>query len=396
MRSLATSTSAGGRMRLLATLVSLTATIGLLSLLPTATAQAGTPAVTVPPASDVEAVLEQTPLGALTAGKLAEVLAQVKGLEGLEPGKLKEALEKVIAELSAKGATLEELLKGGGGASKLEEKLHEVLGPLASKLEELLGGNPRKELEEALGSTNVSEIVGKLLGGSPEPQALIAQILQALGPEQVQSLIGSLPSGEPFSKSTVEELAHKLGTSPEALAGQFGKTVEQLPATALALTAPLKNGEALAAVKAAEGITFGVVKSSTETVGLTGGNGGTGGSGTPGATVTVTTSTPAPAGSAATVKGRKLRVLSHKVKGAVATIVLEVPSAGNLSAGGRGVRSIKRETAKAERVTIHPSLTKAGTSALRKHHRRYKVPVKVSFKPVSGASSAVSVPLTYT
>jgi hypothetical protein len=395
MRSLATGNPAGRRLRLLAALVSALATIAALSLVPTAGARTGAPSVTLPPAGEVESVLGQTPLGSLTAGKLAEALSQAEGLEGVEgvePGALQEALEKVIAELTGKGATLGELLKGGEGAAKLEEALDEVLGPLASKLNEVLGGNPRQKLEEALGGTPVGELIGKLLEGSPEPQDVIAQILQALGPERLQNLLGSVLSGEPFSAQTVEELADRLGTTAAALGAQFGKNAEQLPATAMALTAPLKDGDVLAAVKATEGVTLGVIHSSDETLGRTGGNGAPGSNGAPGASTTTTTT---PAAAASTPKPAKVKVLSHKVKGATATIVLLVPSAGALSAGGKGVRSIKRQAAKSEKVTIHPSLTKAGISALRKHHRRYKVPVKVSFKPVGGAASAVTVPLTY-
>ncbi len=397
MRSLAVNTSAGGRLRLLAALALTAASFGLLSLLPTAAAQASPAATVTPvPAGEVEALLGKTPLGALTAGKLAETVSRLEGFEHLEAAKVQEALEKVIAELTGKGASLEELLRGEG-AAKLEQKLHEVLGPVAVKLEELLGGNPRTKLEEILHSAGASELIGKLLGGSPEPQALIAQILQAIGPERLQGLVGSALTGEPFVRSTLEELAHRLATTSEALAGQFGKTVEQLPGSSLALTAPLKNGETLGVLNAARGVTLGTIKSVTETVGATGGTGGPGASGTPGATVTVTTTsaTPSTKGSVAGAKAGKLRVISHKVKHANATIVLEVPGAGRLAAGGRGIHSISRETAQAERVTIHPSLTRAGSSSLRKHHRRLKVPVKVTFRQVGGPTSTVTVPLTY-
>ncbi len=55
-----------------------------------------------------------------------------------------------------------------------------------------------------------------------------------------------------------------------------------------------------------------------------------------------------------------------------------------------------RETAKAERVTLHPALTRAGASSLRRHHRRSpKVPIRVSFRPVSGAAPSATVPLVY-
>jgi hypothetical protein len=397
MRDTTIRTSASGRMRLVATLVLTTSTIALLSLLPTVQAQASAPSITLPPTGEVESVLGETPLGTLPTEKLAEALSQLEGFEGIGPSTVKEALDKLIAELTSKGATLEELLGGNEAASMLKEKLEEVLGPLASHLEELLGGNPQAKLTEVLESTGVSEIIGKLLGGAPEPQTLIAQILQALNPERLQSLLGSLPTGEPPSKSTVEELARQLGTTPEALAAQLGKTAEQLPAAAMALTAPLRNGETLGVLGAPGGVTLGLIKGAGETVGVTGGTGGPGANGTvttPGATVTVA-SAPSPASGVKGIKTGKFRVISHRVRGKAATIVLEVPSAGTLAAGGKGVRSIRREAAKAERVTIHPALTKAGSSSLRRHHRKLKVPVKMSFKQVEGPSSAVTVALTY-
>ena len=72
--------------------------------------------------------------------------------------------------------------------------------------------------------------MAKLLSGSPEPQVLIEQILQALGPEKLQSLLGTILSGAPVVQSTVEQLAGQLGTSPQALAEQFGKSAEHCPA----------------------------------------------------------------------------------------------------------------------------------------------------------------------
>ncbi len=391
--------------RMLAALLLTGAVLALLALLPTAIARAGTPTITAPPTAEVESVLGQTPVGSISPEELAAALSELEGLEGLQgahPADLREALTKLVEELGVKGATLEELLGGGEATSILKAKLTEVLGPLASKLEELLGGNTQQKLTEALESTDASELIEKLLGGSTEPQTLIAQILAALGPERLQSLLGSVLGGEPFSKETVEGLAAQLGTTPAALAAQLGKTAEQLPPTAMALTAPLTDGETLGVLGGAGGLTLGLIKGAGETVGATGGSGASGGSGAPGGsggsgtgtTVMIPTPGTTPAtGTAAAAK--KLRVISHKVKGTTATIVVEVPSAGKLSAGAKGVRSISRETAKSERVTLHPALTKADTTAVRKHHRRVKVPLKVSFKQTGGPSSSATVQLTY-
>ncbi len=404
MRSLETRTSAGGRLRLPAIAFLAATTIVLLSLLPTARARAATPTVTVPPTEQVEAALGQTPVGTLNPTELAETLSHAKGFEGLPPVQLREALERVIADLSGEGGVLSQLL-GHEKASELETKLDETLGSLATKLEEMLHGNPTQKIGEALGSAGPGEVIGKLLNGSSEPQKLIEQILQALGPEKLKELLGTVLSGEPFSKTTVEDLARELGTTGETLAAEAGKSPQELPGTAMALVAPLANGETLGVLNAAKGATVTVLKSAEQAAG---GNGGTGapggiggaggsGSGTPGATVTVTGPAPtsSPNGSVAGTKAGKLRALSHRVKGSKATIVIEVPSAGYLTVTGRGVHKITRETAKAERVTIHPALTRAGSASLRKHHRRLKVPLKVSFKPVSGSTSSFSVPLTY-
>ncbi len=70
-----------------------------------------------------------------------------------------------------------------------------------------------------------------------------------------------------------------------------------------------------------------------------------------------------------------------------------------LTLAGKKLLAVRHETAKAERVTLHPTLTRAGAASVRKSHKRgLKVPVKVTFKPVSGASSsatrAADLPLT--
>lgn len=377
--------------RTMAPLLMVLAAIGLLALLPTARAHASAPAVTVPPTEGVEKALGETPLGALPAEQLAEAISGLDGLEAPEPEKLAETIQKLLAHLT-EGTTLGELLGGEQSTQALTEKLEVLLGPLASKLEELLGVNPVTKLSEALQSAGVEELLGMLLAASKEPQALIGTILQSLSPETLQGLLGTLPSGGPFSASTVEELAGKLGTTPEALAGELGRTAEQLPSKAMALTGPLANGETLAVLNGLGGITLGLVKETGETVGLTGGTGGPGGAGGSGPGAGGTTSPP-PGAAASTT--RRLRLISHRVKGRTATVVVEVPAAGTLTAGGRNLRSIRRQTAKAERVTLHPALTRRASAALRRHRRNTKAPFKVSFTPVGGAPSSVSVTLGY-
>jgi hypothetical protein len=387
------------RVRMLALLLLAGATVALLAALPTAAASGVAPQVTVPPTEQLEEVLGQTPLGSLPTAELSEKLSQLPSLEGIEPATLEKALKEAIETLTGKGATLEELLSEKG-AEELREKLTEALGPLAGKLEELLGGNPLAKLEEALKGTPVGELISKLLSGSAEPKALIEQILAGINPGALQSLLGSVLSGAPVETSTLEQLAGQLGTTPQALAGQLGKTAEQLPATTMALLAPLANGEKLGVLGGASGLTVGLIKSATETVGASGGNGAPGSSGAPGGSgapgsTTTTAPAPTPNASVAGLKTGKLKVLSHSFARHRATIVVQVPSAGVLSLSGKSLKAVHRETAKAERVTLHPVLTRAGASSLRRHRRSLKVPIKVSFKPVSGAGSSATVPLVY-
>ncbi|HXB16108.1 MAG TPA: hypothetical protein VNV44_10250 [Solirubrobacteraceae bacterium] len=396
---IAGSALAGRRARALIALTLATATVVLLAALPTAPAHAGTsPAVSLPPTEQVEQVLGQTPLGSLPTAELTKKLSELPAFEGVEAAALEKALKEVVEALTSKGKSLEELLGGGEAAQLLQEKLEQALGVLTPQLEALLGGNPQQKLTEALESTNVSELISKLLSGSSEPQVLIEHVLSALGPEKLQSLLGTLLSGEPFVKTTLEDLAAQLGTTPQALAEQFGKTAEQLPGTTMALVAPLANGEKLSILGNPSGVSVGVVKEAGEAFGLTGGTGG------PGGTTTVTVqgtatpppASPAPSAAAAGATTGKLKVLSHSFRGHRATIVVQVPSAGVLSASGKGLHAIRQETAKAERVTLHPSLTRAGTASVRRHRRHgVKVPIKVSFKPVSGSASTSTVAVVY-
>jgi hypothetical protein len=208
------------------------------------------------------------------------------------------------------------------------------------------------------------------------------------------------------SQTTVGELAGHLGTTTQALAGSLGKTVEQLPATAMALTAPLTNGKALGALNGLGGITLSLLNGSKGggSEGGPGGPGGSGsqgsgGSGTSGAT-TVIVSTPLAqtagqlAASRSARKVGKLKIINHRVKGRIATIVVQVPAAGKLALRGGGVKTVSRETSRSERITLRAILSRAGVSSLRKHHR-LRVKLTISFRPSSGPSSSATVTVTF-
>jgi hypothetical protein len=106
-----------------------------------------------------------------------------------------------------------------------------------------------------------------------------------------------------------------------------------------------------------------------------------------------TSSTPAGANAATPASGR-LEILSHHTKGRSLTTVVQVPGADKLAAGGTGVRSLRREVAKSERVSLSLVLTRAGAASLHKHHR-LGVTVRVSFKQTSGPSSSANVRVAF-
>ncbi len=261
---------------------------------------------------------------------------------------------------------------GGELVKALETATHL---PVADLIETLLKGSPAHVLEEGLDTTSLSELLAHLLGGAGDPTALIDKLTEALNPQALQSLLGSLPSGEPLQNHDVAELASALSETPEALAQTLGQTASSLPATAAAVTHALADGNELALVKGTEGLGVALLTKGTEGVdgaglGNTGsGTGGNGGSGAP---------------------GGKLKILSHSVHGNRATLVVQVPSAGRLTVAGAGFAKVTREAAKAERMTVQTTLTKARAASLRKHHRATKLELTGTFAPVSGAHSTAA------
>lgn len=407
-----------GRVRALAVAAFATAACGMLAALPTAPARAAAPSISGLPSGEVEEVLGQTPLSDLNVPELAEVLAQLHGFEGINLATAKKAIEEAIDVLKGEGATLEELLNGGKSISSIEGKLKSALGPLSGLLETLLGGNPATKITEALGSTDVTELLGKQLGAAAEPEKLIAQLLGALNPEALKGLLGTELTGEPFSKVDVKELAGELEMTAATLATDVGKSTSDLPETAAALTGPLTDGKDLVALNGLEGVTLGLVEKAGSALGggsggsggggsggsgSSGGAGGTGGAGASGSgggtTVTVLspggTTGPSATTSASSSKTGKLEIVSHHVDGRIGVIDVSVPSAGKLALGGKNIRSLRRETAKAEHVTVDAVFNKSEAASLSRRHRSMRVPVKVSFKQTGGPSSSVVVYLTF-
>ncbi len=390
-----------------------------LAALPTASAQAVTTPpeiVPIPPAATSE-VLEAIPLEDLNASELAKVIGSQPGLEGLPETTLTAALEEVLAKLAGKGVTLEGLGEPGELVPKVEQALKKLLS--SGELLALLKGESLTTiLTNALGSLEPEELIKKAMEASSHPEELLTAALSGVNPEQLEKAVGSTLAGEPFTKTSVGELESSLGTTPEQFTQALGTNSEQLPEAAKAFTAPLTNGQTLGVLDELQSVGLATLKGEGGGIGGVGGNGGeagnggsgsggaggkggnggpggsgSGGSGTPGAGTSVLISTPAPAGGSpagSSAAVGKVKVLSHKVHGNTATIVLQVPSAGSLTVSGGGVKKVTQQTAKSERVTVKTTLTKAGVASRRRHHSGMSVKLTVTFKPVSGAASAAS------
>ena len=383
------------RTRRLGATTALLAAVTALAALPTAPAGASSISISSVPTAEVQALLSKTPLQALPATALGQVLGKLPAFAGLEPAVLEAALTEAVEDLQEAGSNIGGLLNPSESAALLETELKEALGPLAPQLEEMLGGEPLVKLAEALESSSPQQLVGELLKSSPEPQKLIAELLGSLNPATLEKLLGALPTGGPFSLRTVEQLASELGITRRHLTEQLSSEAGELPAEAAALTKPLSNGTTVGVVETSKGVAIGVLGEASD-IAKGGGSGGAGGPGGPGGSGAGSP----PKGTAAGAVGKafKIKVLSHRVRHRIATIVVQVPSAGTLSLSGKGVRSAHQKPRKAGRVTIRGVLSRAGTAALRRSHSRHRhlrVPVKLTFKPSTGAGSSATVPVAF-
>jgi hypothetical protein len=419
-----------------------TALVALLAALPTGSAVAAPAApsvTTIPvveslPARDLEEVLSTLPVGALNTTQLSELIAKLPGIEGLVPSlglggltNLKTALSAAITDLAGKGATLRQLLEPAG----LPSTLGTELGKLLPLLGTLLGGNPTTKLTEALGSKTPTELVDELLRAVTEPADLsqllseIAAGLSLTAPKTLlQSLLGTTMTGG-FGLTTVEGAATALDTSTASLTHALEPVTKEadLPATTQALTAPLATGKLLGVINGVKGLTAGLLGSESketsketnseggkehtddkettttqETGGSGGGSGNSGGaSGNPGGTTVVVNPLTEPGvTSPATIAQAlgRLKIVSHRVRGRIATLVMQVPAAGKLTLSGSGVRAMNRQADRPERITLRVTLSRAGASSLRRHHRLH-VRLLASFKPSSRPSSSAAVTVTF-
>jgi hypothetical protein len=367
---------------------------------------------------EVEEVLDSVPLSDLPSARLSETLAGLPGLSALPEGSLRTGLTEAIDELGGKGDTLGQLLGSGELASKLQAKLNELLTrEELTDLPALLEGKSLTSvLDTALGSVGARQVLAELLSSAGDPEQLIEQVLGASNPESLQALLGSTFAGGPFTASTVEEVAQSAGVSAEGLASDLDTTSAQLPANAMALTAPLTDGKTLGVLDALDGLDLGVLGTAHEETpeGAGGGSGGAGGSGPGGSSdgsggsggsaggsstapggVTLVVNEPVAQGTAAPRQSTvaalaKVKILEHKLRGDVVTLLVQVPAAGRVTIAGKDVRAVTKQTDKAERVTLHASLTKAVLATLRRHRRHVGLTLDVYFAGVDGQSSKAS------
>jgi len=190
--------------------------------------------------------------------------------------------------------------------------------------------------------------LGGLLTSAAKPEKLIAEVLAGTSPKQFEALLGTTLAGEPFSTSTAGELASRIGTTTEGLAECLDTSSSQLPASAMALTAPLTDGKTLGVLDTLDGLAIGVLQEKTPSDGSGGGSGGSGGgsggsggagggsSGTPSST-TIVVSLPAQdaaaLSSSAKTRPAKVRILSRKAKGDAVTLVGAAATLGEAGTG---------------------------------------------------------------
>ncbi|HEU4978685.1 MAG TPA: hypothetical protein VFT42_07315, partial [Solirubrobacteraceae bacterium] len=76
---------------------------------------------------------------------------------------------------------------------------------------------------------------------------------------------------------------------------------------------------------------------------------------------------------AVSVPDCRMRILTRKVKGHTATLRVEVPNAGRLTAGGKGLRTVRRSVKRAPSVvTLKLKLSKSGLRQLAKKRRAHR------------------------
>jgi hypothetical protein len=90
----------------------------------------------------------------------------------------------------------------------------------------------------------------------------------------------------------------------------------------------------------------------------------------------------------------KVAVVSAKVKGATASLTVQVPAAGRLVVSGASLKQAHIILKRAGNATVQVSPSRAGLASLHRHHR-LKVELNASFRPSTGANSSASTTVTF-
>jgi hypothetical protein len=95
------------------------------------------------------------------------------------------------------------------------------------------------------------------------------------------------------------------------------------------------------------------------------------------------------------VRNCPVQIVKHKTAGTTATMTVQAPAAGSISASGTDLKFNKRNLGKAERTTIKVSLTRVGREVLAKF-RQLRIKVRVGFVPKKkGATSKAFATVTF-
>jgi hypothetical protein len=405
----------------------------------------------------VQAQLVQLPSDDLSNSGLLSTLSLggLGGLLGLKPEEAlaalsPQALEGFLAQLtqSVTPTQIQQLLAGlakGNLSGEELTSLHAIVGALTQGL-------------STEGITALRTQLGKLATGLSEGElaalqpAELAQLIDSLfttaTPTEIAPLVGSLLSGLNWSDGTTESLAQTLEVPVSTLASTLGEAGSSGFSSLPVLTSEVgPKGQVVGVLDRAHNLALGLLGaeggepgnggsgsggsgsggsgsggsgsggsgggsgsgnsgsgsnpgSSGNSSSGAGGNGGSAGSGLPGSDLTLTLTLPSADTSRANspssaVKSTKVQVLSKRVRGRIATVALQVPSAGRLVLSGRGVRTTTAKLSKGGRVTLTASLSSARMASLRRTHQHLRVRLTARFKSTKGSSSSAAFTVTF-
>jgi hypothetical protein len=265
-------------------------------------------------------------------------------------------------------------LTGGFGPESVKEVAEDLNTTPAMVGEDL--GQTASELPESTTMLTAPLKDGKLAGVAPAVKGLVTGVLDNVGETPIgEEGGGKVGSGEGGNEGSGEGGGEGSG---EGKGSEEGKGSGEGNGSG--------NGEGGKGSGSGSGSGEGKGGSGEGKAG--GGQGGTGSGGS--TTVLLTTPASSPAAPAPKQRTGTVAILSHRVRGHVATIVLSVPAAGTATLAGKGVRGASRQAARAEHLTLRASLSRAASASLRRHHR-LPVRLNASFHPTNGSSSSVTV-----